>query len=147
MFARVAQRQRQYVESVSSAGSTPVMSTMSPPKDGRLFPKETKQVRFLSGIPSMIVKTKRFLFKFQLKNFYDDNTYRCDHWGRKDYSGWKLEDGRFWFNHHLGMGDYDNSWLVANGEVNGDDVKEIRRLYDEAITRLMEEAFKLNVED
>jgi hypothetical protein len=37
---------------------------MSPPKDGRCFPKATKQVRFLSGIPNLESKLGRSLVLF-----------------------------------------------------------------------------------
>jgi len=32
-----------------------------------------------------------------VKRFYADGTYRCDHWDKEDYFGWKIDDGLLWW--------------------------------------------------
>jgi hypothetical protein len=87
---------------------------------------------------------KVFLFTDNDQHFYEDMTYRCSHWKPDDYSQWKIEDGRFWFNHCEGTG--GAGWQVSTRTNDDKRIVHLQTMYNDAITKMMEEAFNLGEE-
>ena len=70
--------------------------------------------------------------------YFEDFTYRGDHWAPGDYSEWKIEGGRFWFKHR----NYDK--FEVNGSGNNADYHRQQEKYllkdlEDALTKILED--------
>jgi hypothetical protein len=73
-------------------------------------------------------------------SFYDDMTYRCEHWHPGDYSKFKFVDNDVMFQH---SSPYSSSWTRFSEDSKINKHQLIRDAYNNAINRLIEEAMKL----
>jgi len=80
---------------------------------------------------------KKELFAVNGKRFYEDMTYRCDHWRDNDYTEFTFVENDILFK-HSGAREWA-SFIEAN--VPRHFIAKIKRLYDEYTTQIMEEAF------
>ena len=85
--------------------------------------------------------TKKHILTVDNKHFYDDYTYRCDHWRSDDFSSIKIVDNDVLFKHSDSL-----YWGSMQAEMPKGDIDTIKCEYEKYTYKIMEEAF-LEVDD
>jgi hypothetical protein len=88
---------------------------------------------------------KKYLFSIEGCHYYDDMTYRCDHWKENDYSDLKFE-GPILMIRHANMTHFMDPVSAGQETQFLEKAGRVRAAYEIYWSKKLEEAFDLNGE-